>query len=83
MAETKGNETKGERPSTDLYEVVINGPPFHLRDEVVAYEQLGDLARPGHSPEAMFTVTYRNAKAPTTAAARSSSPSQCGSARRE
>lgn len=64
MAETKGNETKGERASTNLYEMVINGTPFHLRDEVVAYEQLGDLAHPGHSPEAMFTVTYRNANAP-------------------
>ena len=58
---SKGNETGGKGPGTRLYTVVINGTPVQVRDEVITYEQLGDLAFPGHDPEAMFTVTYRNA----------------------
>ena len=27
----------------------------------MTYEELGQLAYPGHDPEAMFTVAYRNA----------------------
>lgn len=43
------------------YEVVINGTMVVLHDETVSYEQLGELAYPGHDPQALFTVAYHNA----------------------
>jgi hypothetical protein len=43
------------------YEVVINGTPAVLDDETISYEQLGELAYPGHDPQALFTVAYHNA----------------------
>lgn len=46
------------------FEVVINGTEFVLDDGTVTYEELGQLAYPGHDPQAMFTVTYRHADAP-------------------
>lgn len=46
------------------YVVVINGTPHTLNDETVSYESLGALAYPGHDPEAIFTVAYKNAIAP-------------------
>lgn len=46
------------------YEVVINGTPYELGDELVTYEVLGALAYPGHDPAAIFTVAYKNAIAP-------------------
>lgn len=46
------------------YEVVINGTPYTLDDEVLSYESLGALAFPGHDPAAIFTVAYKNAIAP-------------------
>lgn len=45
-------------------EVVINGTPVTLDHDTVTYDELGQLAYPGHAPEAMFTVTYKNAIAP-------------------
>lgn len=46
------------------YEVVINGTPHDVDDEVVTYEELGALAFPGHDSAAIFTVAYKNAIAP-------------------
>jgi hypothetical protein len=43
------------------FEVVINGTVFTLDHDTVTYEELGQLAFPGHDPQAMFTVTYRHA----------------------
>lgn len=45
-------------------EVAINGTAFALDDDTVTYEELGQLAFPGHDPQALFTVTYRHADAP-------------------
>lgn len=46
------------------FEVVINGTAFTLDHHMVTYEELGQLAFPGHDPQAMFTITYRHADAP-------------------
>lgn len=46
------------------YDVAINGTSFHLDNENVTYEELGQLAFPGHDPQALFTVTYRGAGGP-------------------
>lgn len=46
---------------TRQFEVVINGTEMSLDHDVLTYEELGQLAYPGHDPAAMFTVTYRNA----------------------
>lgn len=46
------------------YEVAINGTSHVLDHEVVTYEELGELAFPGHDRQALFTVTYRHAHAP-------------------
>lgn len=43
------------------YEVVINGTLVALDEDAVTYEELGDLAFPGHDPQALFTVSYHNA----------------------
>jgi hypothetical protein len=43
------------------FEVVINGTETPLDHDTVTYEELGELAFPGHDPAAMFTVTYRHA----------------------
>ncbi|TQL68919.1 multiubiquitin [Nocardioides albertanoniae] len=43
------------------FEVAINGTEMSLDHNVLTYEELGQLAHPGHDPEAKFTVTYRNA----------------------
>lgn len=43
------------------FEVVINGTETPLDHDTVTYEELGELAYPGHDPAAMFTVTYRHA----------------------
>lgn len=61
MTDTQDHETRGKGPGATLYTVVINGTPVELDDKVVTYGQLGELAFPGHGPEAMFTVTYHNA----------------------
>lgn len=46
------------------YGVAINGTAFSLDRETVTYEELGQLAYPGHDPQALFTVTYKNAHDP-------------------
>ncbi|BBZ56716.1 multiubiquitin domain-containing protein [Mycolicibacterium phocaicum] len=43
------------------FEVVINGTETALDHDAITYEQLGELAFPGHDPAAMFTVSYRHA----------------------
>lgn len=54
-----------DRPQGEkAYAVVVNGTLCSLDDEVVTYEALGALAFPGHDPEAIFTVAYKNAIAP-------------------
>ena len=45
-------------------EVAINGTETVLDHSTVTYEELGNLAFPGHDPAAMFTVTYRHAMGP-------------------
>jgi hypothetical protein len=45
-------------------EVAINGTETVLDHSTVTYEELGNLAFPGHDPAAMFTVTYRRAVGP-------------------
>lgn len=47
-----------------VFEVTINGTLVILDHDTVTYDELGQLAYPGHDPQAMFTVTYRNAIGP-------------------
>lgn len=50
--------------ASKTYEVVINGTPHTLTDEVLTYEALTALAFPQQAPGAIFTVAYRHAHAP-------------------
>jgi hypothetical protein len=50
--------------SNKEFEVAINGTLVTLDHDTVTYDELGQLAYPGHDPQAMFTVTYKNAIAP-------------------
>ncbi|MFF3182066.1 multiubiquitin domain-containing protein [Rhodococcus pyridinivorans] len=59
-AQSEGEHKKPESGKKE-YEVVINGTAFDLDEEHVTFEQLATLAFPGHDPQAMFTVAYRNA----------------------
>lgn len=43
------------------FEVAINGTLVILDHDTVTYDELGQLAYPGHNPQAMFTVTFKNA----------------------
>ncbi len=43
------------------FDIAINGTEMSLDYGVLTYEELGQLAYPGHDPKAMFTVTYHNA----------------------
>jgi len=63
MTQASGRVTESEKKAKD-YEVVINGTPVELDEDTVTYEQLCNLAFPGHDPQAMFSVAYRNAIAP-------------------
>jgi len=56
-------DTNGTDKHEQTYEVVINGTPYDLDDEVVTYEALGALAFPGHDPTAIFTVASKTATA--------------------
>ena len=53
-----------DKKKDKVYDVAINGTAFSLDQETVTYEELGQLAYPGHDPQAMFTVTYKNAHSP-------------------
>lgn len=57
-AQNKDDKTKDKE-----YEVAINGTAHTLHHETVTYEELGQLAYPGHDPQALFTVTYKNGNA--------------------
>ncbi len=57
---TAGTQEQGKKKDKD-FEVVINGTETPLDHDTVTYEELGELAYPGHDPAAMFTVTYRHA----------------------
>ena len=57
---TAGTQELGKKKDK-VFEVVINGTETELDHETVSYEELGELAFPGHDPAAMFTVTYRHA----------------------
>lgn len=59
MADTNGNDKQAMHDKT--YEIVVNGTPHALNDDIVTYEALGTLAFPGHDPAAIFTVAYKNA----------------------
>jgi hypothetical protein len=56
--------SSGNNKHEKTYEVVVNGTPHDLDEEVITYEALGALAFPGHNPSAIFTVAYKNAIAP-------------------
>ena len=43
------------------FEVVINGTETTVDHGTFTYEELGQLAYPNHDPEALFTITFRNA----------------------
>ena len=57
-------QEKGDNKKDKEFEVAINGTLCSLDRDTVTYEELGQLAHPGHDPQAMFTVTYKNAIAP-------------------
>ncbi|KRA31117.1 MULTISPECIES: multiubiquitin domain-containing protein [unclassified Nocardioides] len=57
-------QNQGDKKDHKEYDVTINGTAFPLDHETVTYEELGQLAYPGHDPQALFTVTYKNAIAP-------------------
>lgn len=43
------------------FEVVINGTETSVNHHTLTYEEIGQLAYPNHDPQALFTITYRNA----------------------
>lgn len=53
--------TESSQSKKREFEAVINGTETRLDHNVLTYEELGQLAYPGHDPEAKFTVSYRNA----------------------
>jgi hypothetical protein len=57
---TAATQEQGKKKDKE-FEVVINGTETPLDHDSVAYEELGELAYPGHDPAALFTVTYRHA----------------------
>jgi hypothetical protein len=57
---TAATQEQGTKKAKE-FEVVINGTETPVDHDTVTYEELGELAYPGHDPEALFTVTYRNA----------------------
>jgi hypothetical protein len=63
MTQASGPVTERDKKDKN-YEVVINGTPHELDEDTVTYEQLGNLAYPGHDPQAMFSVAYRGAIGP-------------------
>lgn len=44
------------------YEIVVNGTPFVVEDEVVTYEQIVGLAFPNGDPGVRYSVAFRKAK---------------------
>lgn len=62
MTEQPAQESHGKKEKE--FEVTINGTLYPLDHGTVTYGELGQLAYPGHDPEALFTVTYRHADTP-------------------
>ncbi|RSN03133.1 hypothetical protein DMB42_35490 [Nonomuraea sp. WAC 01424] len=62
MAVAPTHEQDDTRNKT--FEMIINGTQVVLDHDTVTYDELGQLAHPGHDPQAMFTITYRNAIGP-------------------
>lgn len=60
---TLAAQEQAARKKDKEFEVAINGIAFSLDHDTVTYEELGQLAYPGHDPQALFTVTYRRADA--------------------
>lgn len=63
MTGAAAQEDEGKKTDKE-FEVTINGTLLSLDHGTVTYEELGQLAHPGHDPQALFTVTYRHAAAP-------------------
>lgn len=65
---TQGNSGQSSRGSEEkakkLYEVVINGSLTEVDHDTLSYVQAGDLAFPGHAPDAQFAITYTHAAGP-------------------
>jgi len=59
---TAATQEQGKKKNKE-FEVVINGTEAALDHDTVTYEELGELAYPGHDPQALFTVTYRHSDA--------------------
>ncbi|WP_273735408.1 multiubiquitin domain-containing protein [Mycolicibacterium septicum] len=57
---TAASQELGKKKGRE-FEVAINGTETLLDHNTVSYEELGELAFPGHDPAAMFTVTFRHA----------------------
>lgn len=51
----------GKKKDKD-YEILINGTPFVVEDEVVTHEQVVALAFPDSAPGVGYSVVYRNAR---------------------
>jgi hypothetical protein len=47
-----------------VYEVVVNGTLAEVDHDTLTYIEVGDLAFPGHAPEAQFAITYTHADGP-------------------
>lgn len=51
----------GNKPVMD-YEIIVNGRPRIVHDEIVTFEQVVAIAFPGpHKPNVVFAMTYRHA----------------------
>jgi hypothetical protein len=57
-------QEQDEKKKDKAFDVAINGTAFSLDHATVTYEELGQLIYPDHDPQALFTVTYKNADAP-------------------
>ena len=52
----------GEKKASE-YDIVVNGEEAQVNDEVVAFEQLVQIAFPNQAdPNVVYTITYRGAK---------------------
>jgi hypothetical protein len=54
----------GNEPLDKEYVPVINGTKVPLDRDTLTYAEVGDLAFPGHAPEAEFAITYNHAHGP-------------------
>lgn len=54
--------TVEDRGKTKDYEIVVNGTPFEVHNEIVTYEQVVQLGFPHASAEIIYSVAYRKAQ---------------------